>query len=53
MDVFLEKLARKRAIKKVLVLISALLVGGISCFGAMDSPDFLPPDPHAAPSEGR
>lgn len=44
---------RDRTIKKITLFIMAVLVFGISCFGAMDSPDFLPPDPYAKPEDGK
>jgi hypothetical protein len=43
----------QRTLKKIGLLVLAALVAGMSCFGAMDSPDFLEPDIHQPPQEDR
>ena len=48
-----KKKLLKQTLKKIGLFIVAVLVFGISCVGAMDSPDFLPPDPYAKPEDAK
>jgi hypothetical protein len=48
-----KKDLRKRTLKKIGMFLMAVLVFGISCLGAMDSPDFVEPDPYEKPSEDK